>query len=119
MDEIQTKVLKVFLIAIHSHLYSFAWDFYFFKLTQPLTVSVKRKEENMVEIHTETSSLRTLKDYAPKPQCDCKMNSVSGHLKDKIFLDISHLSVNKYMKSRKNEKKVNFLVYMVGSCVQG
>ncbi len=27
VDEIQTKVLKVFLRVIHSHLYSFAWDF--------------------------------------------------------------------------------------------
>jgi len=35
LDEIQTKVLRVFLVAIHSHLYSFA---YFFKPTQPLTV---------------------------------------------------------------------------------
>ncbi len=38
-DKIQTKVLRVFLLAIPSHLYSLAWDFYFFKLTQPLTVS--------------------------------------------------------------------------------
>jgi hypothetical protein len=30
LDEIQTKVLRVFLLAIHSHLYSFPWDFYFF-----------------------------------------------------------------------------------------
>ncbi len=37
--EIQTKLLRVFLHAIHSHLYSFALRFYFFKLTQPLTVS--------------------------------------------------------------------------------
>ncbi len=28
-DEIQTKVLKVFLFAIHSHLYSFALRFLF------------------------------------------------------------------------------------------
>ncbi len=28
---------------IHSHLYSLALDLYFFKLTQPLTVSVKEK----------------------------------------------------------------------------
>jgi hypothetical protein len=40
LDEIQTKVLRVFLLAIHSHLYGFALDFYFFKLTQPLTVSM-------------------------------------------------------------------------------
>jgi hypothetical protein len=40
LDEIHTKILRVFLLAIHSHLYSFALgDFYFFKLTQPLTVS--------------------------------------------------------------------------------
>jgi hypothetical protein len=39
LDEIQTKVLRVFLFAIHSHLYSFVLRFLFFKLTQPLTVS--------------------------------------------------------------------------------
>jgi hypothetical protein len=40
LDEIQTKVLSFFLLAIHRHLSSFALgDFYFFKLTQPLTVS--------------------------------------------------------------------------------
>jgi hypothetical protein len=42
-DEIQTKVLNVFFLVIHSHLYSFAKDFFFYKLTQPLTVSVKGK----------------------------------------------------------------------------
>jgi hypothetical protein len=41
LDEIQTKVLRVFLLALHSHLYRFALRF--FKLTQPLTVSVKEK----------------------------------------------------------------------------
>ncbi len=35
LGEIQTKVLRVFLLAIHSHLYSFALRFIFFKLTQP------------------------------------------------------------------------------------
>jgi hypothetical protein len=39
LDEIQTKALGVFLLAIHSHLYSFAMRFLFFKLTQALTVS--------------------------------------------------------------------------------
>ncbi len=84
MDEIQTKVLRVFLLAIHSHLYSFALDLYFFKLTQPLTGStvhllymVKEKGGKpdrkpyrlpmVLEIHTETSSLRTLR----KPQRNC------------------------------------------------
>jgi hypothetical protein len=45
LDEIQAEFLRVFLLVIHSHLYSFAlrFLFYFFKLTQPLTVSVKEK----------------------------------------------------------------------------
>jgi hypothetical protein len=43
LDEILTKVFRVFLLVIHSLLYSFAGDFYFFKLTQPVTVSVKKK----------------------------------------------------------------------------
>ncbi len=34
LDEIQTKFIRVFLLAIHSHLYIFA-----LKLAQPLTVS--------------------------------------------------------------------------------
>jgi hypothetical protein len=44
LDEIQTKVLRVFLLAIHSLLYSFVLRFllYFFKLPQPLTVSIVR-----------------------------------------------------------------------------
>ncbi len=54
-DEIQTKVLRVLLLAIHSHLHRFL----FLQLTQPLTVSrgqllytVKRKEENLKENHS-------------------------------------------------------------------
>jgi hypothetical protein len=44
LDEIKTKVLRVFRLAIHSHLYSFALKFKFLQtLTQPLTVSVKEK----------------------------------------------------------------------------
>jgi hypothetical protein len=39
LDEIQTKVLRVFLHASHIHLYSFALRFLFLQLTQPLTVS--------------------------------------------------------------------------------
>jgi hypothetical protein len=51
LDETQTKALRVFLVAIHSHLYS-----YFFKLTQTLTLSystlTRRKKENLIENHT-------------------------------------------------------------------
>jgi hypothetical protein len=39
LEEIQTKVVRVFILAIHSHLCSVALGFPFFKLTQPLTVS--------------------------------------------------------------------------------
>ncbi len=39
LDKTQTRVLWIFFLVIHSHLYSFAWDFFFFKLAQPLTVS--------------------------------------------------------------------------------
>jgi hypothetical protein len=59
LDEIQTKGIRVFLLAVHSHLYSFALRFYFFTLTQPPTVStvqllhtVNEKEENLIENHT-------------------------------------------------------------------
>ncbi len=42
LDEIQTKFLRAFHLAILSHLYTTAvpWDFHFLKLTQPLTVSI-------------------------------------------------------------------------------
>ncbi len=42
MDEIQTKVLIVFLLVIHSHLYSFALRFLFLQ-TYATSVSVKDK----------------------------------------------------------------------------
>ena len=42
-DEIQTIVLRVFLLVIHSHYTALPWGFCFFKLTQPLPVSVKEK----------------------------------------------------------------------------
>ena len=58
LDEIQIKILRVFLLVIQSHLYSFALRFLFLKLTQPLTVSSVRyctvytvKEENLIENH--------------------------------------------------------------------
>jgi hypothetical protein len=72
MDEIQTKVSRVFLLAIHSHLYSSALRFLFpqthttsYSFYSSVTVHYKgerRKTFPMVkEIYTETSSLRTLK----------------------------------------------------------
>ncbi len=59
LDEIQTKVFRVFILAIHSHLYSFALRFLFLKIhAKPLTVSrgqflytVKAKGGKLIENH--------------------------------------------------------------------
>ncbi len=56
-DEIQTKVLRVFFLAIHSHLCSFALRFLFlpthatsYNFYSSVTVSQKRRrEENLIE----------------------------------------------------------------------
>jgi len=95
LDEIQTKVLRAFLLATHSHLYTaFPWDFYFFKLTQPLTVfivllqyTVKEKGEKPDRKpyplpYGLRNPYRNLKsenfDYAKKPQRNFTfMNSAS------------------------------------------
>ncbi len=74
LDKIQTKVLRVFLLAIHSHLYSFALRFLFLKLTQPLTVSTvhllyttlpRRKEKNLIE---NNAHFLWFKKFIRKPQ---------------------------------------------------
>jgi hypothetical protein len=39
LDEIQTKVLRVFLLALQSHLSALPCNLYFFKLTRPLAVN--------------------------------------------------------------------------------
>jgi hypothetical protein len=63
------KSFQSFLLVIDSHIYNFALWFLFLKLTQPLTVSVKEERKpdrkpyplpHGYEIHTETSSLKTL-----------------------------------------------------------
>jgi hypothetical protein len=88
LDKIQTKVLRVFLFVIHSYLYSFARDFYFCKLTQPLTVSLKEKggkpDRKPFPLPFGLSNpYRSLKsencqDYAQKPQQNFTfMNSAS------------------------------------------
>jgi hypothetical protein len=79
LDEIQTKVLRVFLLVIHSHLYSFALKFKFLQtLTQPLTVSVKEKGRKPdrkpypllygVRIPYRDLKSENSQDYAQKPQ---------------------------------------------------
>ncbi len=94
-DEIQTKVLRVFLLVIHSHLYSFAWDFYFFKLMQPHTIfyssvtvhfkGERRKSWKPYSLpYGLRNSYRNLKsentqDYAQKPKRNWMfMNSASA-----------------------------------------
>ncbi len=63
LDEIQTKVLEVFLIAKFSlsTCTALPWDFSFFKLTQPLTVQL---------LYTPYRNLKSenSQDYAQKPQ---------------------------------------------------
>jgi hypothetical protein len=76
LDEIRTKVSRVFLLAIHRYLHSFALRFFFFNITQPLTVSVHCKGKRRkaiplpyglrnpdINLKSENSQ-----DYAPKPQ---------------------------------------------------
>jgi hypothetical protein len=73
-NEIQPKVLRVFLLAIHSHLLSFALRFIFL-----LTHATSYSFFMVYAIHTETSSLKKSQDYAQKPQRNCAfMNSASG-----------------------------------------
>jgi hypothetical protein len=70
LDEIQTKILRVFLLAIHSHLYSFAWRFIFlpshatsYSFDGSVTVHCKgeREKGEKTDRKTLTSSLKTLK----------------------------------------------------------
>jgi hypothetical protein len=74
-DKIQREVLRVFLLAIQSPFYSFALRFLYlqthatsYNFCSVLLYTVKEKGGNLIEnytpfqeIHTETSSLRTLK----------------------------------------------------------
>jgi hypothetical protein len=97
LDEIQTKVYRVFLLAFLFTCTALPWNFYFYKLTQPLTVStvqllytVKEKggkpdRKPYPRPYGLRNPYRNLKkyenseDYAQKPQQNCTfMNSVSN-----------------------------------------
>ncbi len=98
LRQIRTKVLRPFLFAIHSHLYTTALssDLHFFKLTQPLTVSTGQLLYTVKEKGGQPdrkpyplpyglrNPYRNLKsensqDYAQKPQRNFTfMNSASG-----------------------------------------
>ncbi len=88
LEEIHSKVLRVFLLAIHSHSIALPWDFCFFKLTQPLTVSQLQLLYNVKEKAGKSDRKpnpipyglrnphRNLKfensqDYAQKPHQNC------------------------------------------------
>ncbi len=96
MDEIQTKVSRVFLLAIHSQLYSFALRFIFlqthatsYSFYGALLYTVKEKEgQPDRKPHPLLNGLRNpyrnlmsenSQDYAQKLQRNCAfMNSASG-----------------------------------------
>jgi hypothetical protein len=90
MDEIQTKVVRIFLLAIESHLYSFALRFLFLQthatsycFFSALLYTVKEKGGKPDrKPHLLPYGLRNPKnraqDYAQKPQGNCTfMNSAS------------------------------------------
>jgi hypothetical protein len=94
LEEIQTKVLRVFLFAIHTFLATaLPWGFSsnsrnLSQFIVQLLYTVKEKGGNLIEnytpfpmvyeIHTEISSLRNSQYDAQKPQQNCTfMNSAS------------------------------------------
>ncbi len=84
LEEIETKVLGVFLLAILFTVTSTA--FYLFKLMQPLTYffNVHWKEENLIENYIPHSLwfkkfIQNSQDYVEKPQRNCTvLNLASG-----------------------------------------
>jgi hypothetical protein len=100
LDEIQTKVLKVFLLAIHSHLYNFALRFILLQThatsltistSQLLYCNVKEKGgkpdrkpnplPNGLRNLCRNLKSENFQDYAQKPQRNCTfINSTSVFL---------------------------------------
>jgi hypothetical protein len=87
LDEIQTKILRVFLLAIHSHLYSFALRFLFlqthatsYSFYNSVTYTVKEKGGKPdikpyplpygVRNSFKNPESENSEDYAKKPQQD-------------------------------------------------
>jgi hypothetical protein len=129
LDEIQTNVLRIFLLAIYSHLYSFALRFLFLQ-TQATSYSFyssvtlhfkgeKRKTwykqyplpygRNPYNLKSENSQ-----DYAQKPQRNCTvMNSASREIKSCLSYhnDTGDTSGEKYWTIRKLAQNL-LLLYM-------
>jgi hypothetical protein len=112
LGEIQTKVLRVFLLAIHSHLYSFALRFLFlqthaisYSFYSSVTVLYTVKEKGgkpdrkpyplpfgLRNPHRNPKSENS-QDYAQNPQRNCTfMNSAPGLLLASLTYLVSYLS---------------------------
>jgi hypothetical protein len=101
LDEIQTKVFRAFLLAIHSHLYSCALRYLYLQ-------TVSTVEENLIENHTPfPDGLRNLyrnlksdnsQDYAQKPQ--------------RNYTFMNPASVGMYRKVRKVQVETAVVIYL-------
>jgi hypothetical protein len=85
LDEIRTKVLRVFLLVIYSHIYSFAWRFLFLQI-HATSYSFCKEERRITDRkpyplpYGLRNPYRNLKsensqDYAQKPEYCAFMNS--------------------------------------------
>ncbi len=117
VDEIQIKVWKVFLLAIHSHLYSFALRFLFlqtlatsYSLYSSVTVHCKgeRKKTWQKTIPPSLWFKKSIpkpqvwdsQDYAQKPQLNCTFmnsSSVSELQLKKIFFGLRRCTEAEFM----------------------
>ncbi len=107
LDESHTKVLRVFLLAVQSHLYSFALRFIFlqthatsYSFYCALVYTVKEKGGKPNRIPHSFSyclgtSLRSLKseNYAQKPQRNCTFMNSPSALENQIysFFNVSNM----------------------------
>ncbi len=95
LDKIQTKSKEFSSLLFTVTSTALPWDLYFFKLPQPLTVSVNEKGGNLTENHTPfwfKKSIQKPQDYARKPQWNCTfMNSTSGECTEHHRHDFLHI----------------------------
>ncbi len=96
LDEIQTKSEEFSSLLLKVPSTALPWDFYFFKLTQPLTVSAvryctytlqdkggksDRKPHPLTRNPYRNLKFGNSQDYAQKPQRNCRfMKSASGYV---------------------------------------
>ncbi len=66
MDDIQTDVLRAFLLVIHSHLYSFALRFLFLQTHTTFYVFISSNSRNLLHISS-VQLLYTVKEKEGKP----------------------------------------------------